>query len=308
MDTPDIQRAKVMAANFLPNLEDSVVAVEAPGEGEGFWVGASSAFAYGGEIYLAYRMRQPISMGRGGGVVVAKSTDGEHFEQIAMIPKESMDAESLERPALLRTPGGKWRLYLSCATTDTKHWRVELLEADNPAHFDPTTRRVVMPGDEHWGVKDPVIQWRNGKWHAWVTFHPLDMKGHEDRMVSNYATSKDGVEWEWHGTALAGREGQWDHRGARVTAVQFGNDSIMALYDGRASAEENYEERTGIAAGTVNELSAIGDQPAAYSPFGKHGLRYYDIVPLEDGSFRIYYELAKADGSHELRTEWRPAA
>ncbi|MEO3861629.1 hypothetical protein [Acrocarpospora sp. B8E8] len=32
--------------------------------------------------------------------------------------------------------GRRWRLYLSCATYGTKHWRVELLEAATPAASD----------------------------------------------------------------------------------------------------------------------------------------------------------------------------
>jgi hypothetical protein len=34
-----------------------------------------------------------------------------------------------------------------------------------------------------------------------------------------YATSGDGLTWQWHGTVLSGRTGEWDARGARVTTV-----------------------------------------------------------------------------------------
>ncbi|HYH75125.1 MAG TPA: hypothetical protein VD735_04155, partial [Candidatus Saccharimonadales bacterium] len=192
-----VEKALQAAQLLLPHTEHATTAIPAPGAGEGFWNGASSAFEHEGTIYLAYRTRQPIALGRGQGVVVAKSTDGVTFETIHMVDKASMNAESLERPTLLRTPAGKWRLYLSCATTGTKHWRVELLEADTPDGFDPATRRVVMPGDEHWAVKDTVITYRDDSWHCWATFHPLDEKDQEDRMVSRYAVSKDGIDWAW---------------------------------------------------------------------------------------------------------------
>jgi hypothetical protein len=296
-----------IAKQFTPNLNASEVAIAAPGDGPGFWVGGSSAIEVDGVIYIAYRTRQPIELGRGQGVIIAKSSDGIHFEELCTVSKESMDAESLERPSLIRTPEGKWRLYLSCATTGTKHWRVELIEADDPSKFTAEERRVVMPGDEKWGVKDTVIQLRDGVWHCWATMHPLDIANAEDRMVSDYATSQDGVEWQWHGTCLSpDADSTWDARGRRITAVHFANEGVVAFYDGRANAQENYDERTGIATGSMpNRFESISpDGPVGQSPDGK-ALRYLDLVPLANGGHRIYYEVALPNGSHELRTELR---
>jgi hypothetical protein len=298
---------KDQAKRFIPILDNSEVAIAAPGDGSGFWVGGSSAVEHDGVVYIAYRMRQPIELGRGQGVVIAKSDDGVHFSTISTVSKESMDTESLERPTLIRTPEGKWRLYLSCATTGTKHWRVELIECDDPSTFSPEARRTVLPGDNKWGVKDTVIQLHDGVWHLWATMHPLDMPDAEDRMISDYATSHDGIDWEWQGTALAPSIGStWDNRGTRITAIVATNDGIIAFYDGRASAQENYDERTGIALGSSFKLfdSICPNGPIAQSPDGK-ALRYLDIVPLSGGDYRLYYEVAKSNGSHELRTEIR---
>ena len=66
-----------------------------------------------------------------------------------------MDAESLERPVLAVTAEGRWRLYLSCATTGTKHWRVEMLEAAAPDAFDPRQRAVILPGDHERADQGP---------------------------------------------------------------------------------------------------------------------------------------------------------
>src|SRR5579863_8730738 len=142
---------------LLPRPDLGVVAVAPPGTGPGYWAGAPCAVAGDGEIFLAYRLRRPIGKGRGYAVAVARSTDGEHFETLLSIGKRAMATESLERPALVRTPEGRWRLYLSCATFGTKHWRVEVTEAAHPAEFDTTVRQTVLPGDAKTGVKDPVI-------------------------------------------------------------------------------------------------------------------------------------------------------
>jgi hypothetical protein len=257
-------------------------------------------------IYLAYRLRRPQGSGRGYAVAVARSADGVRFETVATIRREWMQAESLERPCLVHTPAGRWRLYLSCATPGTKHWRVELLEASDPSRFDVRERLVVLPGDAKTGVKDPVIRHRGGCWHLWTSCHPLADPAEADQMVTEYATSDDGLDWIWHGTALSGRSGLWDARGTRVTAVCYVGATIAAFYDGRASAAENFEERTGIATGTEPAaLAALGSTAAAESPYAGRGLRYLDILSLGDGRHRLYYEMTRPDGAHELRTELR---
>ena len=299
------QAAESPGAALLPRPDESAVVIAPPGVGLGYWAGAPSAALGDDGIYLAYRLRRPIGVGRGYATAVARSADAMHFETVAMIGSDEVRAESLERPGLVRDHSGRWRLYLSCATPGTKHWRIELLEAAHPAEFDPGRRVVVLPGDAKTGVKDPVIR-LNGSWQLWACCHPLADPAEADQMVTDYATSLDGLDWTWHGTALTGRPGYWDSRGTRVSAVWQDGDSVVAFYDGRATAAENYEERTGIAVGAEPvSLAALGTHPAAESPYAGRGLRYLDILDLPDGRHRLYYEMARPDGAHELRTELR---
>jgi hypothetical protein len=299
---------------LLPRPDDAVVVVEPPGPGSGYWAGGPSAVAADNGIYLAYRLRRPIGDGRGYAVAIAFAADGVRFgEPIAVIAKEQMDTESLERPELVQLPDGRWRLYLSCATTGTKHWRVEVTDAAHPAEFDVTNRAVVLPGDPRKrAVKDPVIMRHDGQWHMWATIHPLADPDETDQMTTEYAVSADGLDWTWQGIALNGRPGEWDSRGARVTAVRFGGPGqppVTGYYDGRASAAENYEERTGVAVGAdpaaLIAASPPGAGPTAASPYWTGALRYLDLVDLPDGRTRLYYEMAQRDGSHALVTELR---
>jgi hypothetical protein len=270
----------------VPGRGPSTLVAAPECDGPGCWAGAPSALADRDAIWLAYRVRRPD--GRGGANLLARSAGGAPFATVARLPKERFGAESLERPALARTPDGRWRLYVSCATPGSKHWRIVLLEAATPEALADADARTVLPGDDAWAVKDPVVRARaGGGWHAWICCHPLDVPGEEDRMVSRAATSADGVAWTWTGEELAGRPGTWDARGARVTA-DLGD---VLLYDGRASKEENFHERTGVATRGSGGWRR-GDAPVADA-------RYADV--LEGG--RLFYEIPRPDGAHELRAE-----
>ena len=94
---------------LLPWPERGAVAVRPPAAGPGYWAGAPCAVAGDGEVFLAYRLRRPVGRGRGYAVMVARSADGERFETLLSIGKHELATESLERPALVRTPEGRWR-------------------------------------------------------------------------------------------------------------------------------------------------------------------------------------------------------
>jgi hypothetical protein len=289
----------------LPAWTGAVTVVSPPENRPGAWAGAPSVQLVDGVFYLAYRLRRPVGEGRGFANVVARSTDGVSFETLCVVERDAFGADSLERPALTVTPGGRWRLYVSCATPGSKHWRVDLLEAADPSLFRAETARTVLPGDELTAVKDPVLLHRGGMWHLWASVHPLDDPEATDRMTSEYATSPDGVDWTWQGTALRGRPGEWDSRGVRISAVVPHGNGGFAYYDGRSTAAENWEERTGLAwsHGGLSRFTSVPGGPAASSPNAPGGLRYVSLVELGADSYRLFYEATRPGGAHELRTE-----
>jgi hypothetical protein len=278
----------------LPGMDRAVVAVPAPGAGPGYWAGASCAtLDEDGSFVIGYRVRN----GHDGidQTVIARSADGETLTTVATLDQSRFGAQWMERPALVRTDQGRWRLFVCCGAPATKRWWVEVLEADDPAGLATAEARPAFPGDDRMGVKDPIVKLVDGRWHAWLCCHPLDVPGAEDRMSSAYATSDDGLAWSWHGTVLAGRPGAWDARGARLTSVL---PDGRAAYDGRATAEENWFERTGLARSATRwgAFTPVQDEPVA-------DVRYLDVLPLPAGGFRIYYEARLPDERHELRTE-----
>jgi hypothetical protein len=180
------------------------------------------------------------------------------FETIAVLDKARFGAVSLERPALVVADDD-----VSCATSGSAHWRVDLVEASSPAGLADGDVATVLPGSQQVAVKDPVVVRAGGCWHLWASCHPLTDPQQADRMTTAYATSEDGVHWTWWGTALRGRPGSWDQRGVRVTAVLLDGATPVAYYDGRASAAQNFEEQTGVAVGAsqFGTFRAVGQAP-----------------------------------------------
>ncbi len=297
-----------LAALPVPRLRGSALVASPPADGVGAWAGAPSAVLADGTFHLAYRLRRPVGQGRGILNVIAASTDGVHFTEVAGLERDRFGAESLERPALVRTAAGTWRLYVSCATPGSKHWRVDLVESDTVEGLATAPARTVLPGSDAAGVKDPVLLAAGGRWHLWASVHPLESWDDADRMSTWYATSPDGVRWSWRGPVLTGRAGEWDARGVRISTVLVTGDEAVAAYDGRATAAENWEERTGTARatrlpdGSFGPFTADDGEPLG-SPNPPYGLRYVSVVALPDGGHRVYYEATRPDGAHDLRTE-----
>jgi len=132
--------AQILGVIGEPGAGELVVAL--PGDGPGHWAGGPSALWSDGSFWLAYRLRRPVDRGRGFANVVARSSDGVRFETVATVTSEQFGSASLERPALVRTDDGGWRLYVSCSTRGSKHWWVEALDARS----DRTCRRVASGG------------------------------------------------------------------------------------------------------------------------------------------------------------------
>lgn len=277
-----------------------VVAAPAPGAGPGWWAGAPGVVRHpDGGFVVGYRVRHGHD-GFDENVIATSDARGETLTEVVRLPASHFGARWIERPAIVPLADGGWRLYVCLGREVSKMWWIEALDAPSPAGLGDAASHPTLALDDRHAMKDPMVERDENGWRAWVCAHLLDIPGDEDRMETMYATSADGLDWTWHGTVLRPRQGAWDQRGARLSSVL---PDGRAAYDGRASAAENWFERTGIAVRDATGAFTADADPRA-------DIRYLTAMPLTDsegGGHRIWWEQRLPDESHELRTEHVPA-
>jgi hypothetical protein len=285
-------------------------------------VGAPSAL-YDDEsesFYLYYRIRVPFAEGRGVECRVARSRDGVSFTDVWQAEKDAFDSPSVEKACLLKTPEGTWRLYLSFVDGADGRWRVDVMEAPAPDAFDPSARQKVFTAADVGveGVKDPVVLLIGHMYHMLLSYAPSPEAASAEqsarmhatadvyntgitRSCTALATSTDGLQFQWRGEVFGPGE-SWDAYCGRLGGVVYIPPVFTVFYDGSASVDENYEEKTGLAMSPdlrhFERLSATA--PMLTSPHASSSLRYVDVVQFSD-RVCYYYEYARPDGSHELR-------
>jgi hypothetical protein len=298
--------------------------------GAGWWAGAPNAIYDGvsNSFYLVYRLRQPRELGRGMECRIAASENGVSFTDIWALPKSDLSALSLERAALLRGLDGRWRLYIGHVNPDDNRWRISLIEADEPDRFDINTLTPILTAEDVGGegVKDPNVYIIGRMVYMTFSYATVEQDLTPEQQASKHRSGdiySTGLTRSRSGAALSGdgRRFQfvgdispqsnyigltangWDAYCRRITSLlPLLHGGYLAFYDGGASVEENYEEKTGIA--TTMDLRAYysisPDAPALTSPHGAGSLRYLDVLPVGHELF-YYYEMARPDGAHELR-------
>ncbi len=252
---------------------------------------------------------------------MAVSEDGERFERVWSAPKDAFEALSIEKSCLMITPAGRFRLYVSYSSLHDYRWRIDMLEADDPAGFDPARRvNVLSPeGTGTEGVKDPVIYIAGGLWHLYANMAPrpagadyarLDRMHREGNAFvsgevaspTGLAVSADGVRFAWQGVVIPCGEG-WDAYLARISALVYTPPLFTALYDGRPNSGANYTDSPGVA--VTSDLRTFHKvdhgRGRLRSPHGRGTLRYVEALVV-GRTLHYFYEMARPDFAHELRT------
>ena len=304
---------------FDPAEGQTVIAP--PAEGVGNWVGAPSVVydSATSRFLLSYRVRKPRPV-RGGECYIAESDDGVTYKAIWAATKEAFDSPSVERFCLTKALDGKWLLYPSYVDSTDNRWCIDVIEADGPSAFDVADRKPLLRAGDLGveGVKDPWVMIVNGLYYMLVSYAvSVEVApGDRERMHASsdiyntgltlsstgLAVSGDGRTYEWLGDIFPPRPGRWDAYAARLGCLVPSGSGWVGFYDGAASVEGNYEERTGLVqTWDLRYFYRMSqDAPTLVSPHGSGSLRYVDVVVFEDALY-IYYEMCRPDGSHELR-------
>ncbi|GAA1018751.1 hypothetical protein Aple_026270 [Acrocarpospora pleiomorpha] len=305
------------------NPLDSTVVLTPEADEPGYWIGCASVLhePLRNRFVLTYRQRRP--RGHAGGdrgyrCAVAVSEDGVTFTDVWSVNKRELGSPSMERFSVIAVDGG-YQLYISYVDPADNRWRIDLLEAQDVDGFDIASRREVLTaastGTE--GVKDPYVVRRGPVTyliasyaaglptadgataaHATADIYNVGVTTHP----TGLATSVDGREFSWHGEVLGVGDG-WDRYQARINSVvALDGGGYLGFYDGSASHQENYEERTGLAVSpdlfTWHRLTPDG--PWTVAPHATGSVRYVDAHVI-DGEWWIYFETTRPDGAHELR-------
>ena len=322
-------KAHRKSAGTLPLFDPlaGTVVAEPPCAEEGCWAGGPSALYddRDGTFYLSYRIRTQLRdhgrAGRGGETVVATSPDGLAFTKVWSASKEAFEALSIEKSCLVLTPDNRFRLYVSYSSRHDYRWYIDMLEADHPSAFD-TARRVTVlspAGTGTEGVKDPVLYLVGGLWHLYVNAAPkppgadfakfdrMHREGNafvsgEIASTTALAISADGVRWDWQGDVIVPGEG-WDRYLARSSALVYIPPFFTAIYDGRPNSGANYTDSPSLAVSSDLRTFHKVDwgRGRIRSPHGRGTLRYVECLRV-GRALHYFYEMARPDFAHELRT------
>ena len=302
--------------------DDGIVIRRPPSEGAGYWVGAPGVMydRIGEAFYLTYRVRRPrgVEPDRGAEVHLARSVDGVEFDTIWSGNKSQLGTTSIERCAIRRLGEDCWVLYISYVDPADGRWRIDSVQAASPEAFDLTAARPLLTAADVGveGVKDPFVFQVAGLYHMVISYATVegqpsadDLHGTNDayntgliRSATGLATSYDGLDWQWQGNILSPSSDGWDQYCARIGCVWRQNGIWLALYDGSASVEENYEERVALAYSyDLRSFQKVNvSAPLMTTKQVTGAMRYFDVLQFADETY-FYYEMARDDGSHDLR-------
>ena len=246
-----------------------------------------------------------------------RSTDLKTFMDVWSVIKDRYDTASIERSGIRKGADGVWRYWTSYVDPKDGRWCAAVIKGRDVAKLDAAkVERVFSASDLRLeGVKDPWVFRHPAEYSTCSSASPsaprttdashntLDIYNTGECVsVTGLATSRDLDSWDWQGVVFAPEGGGWDKYCRRINSVVPHNGKFIAFYDGSASEEENYEERTGLAESDdlKNWRTLRPKAPLLTNPHASQSLRYIDAQE-RNGDLNVFYEFAREDGAHDLR-------
>src|ERR1019366_8665697 len=239
---------------------------EPVGHRNGYWAGAPGAFYEATEKawYLTYRLRRPrgVPPDRGGEARIARSTDLKNWKDIWSVNKKEYNSASIERGTLHRGADKLWRYFTSYVDPADGRWCVAMLRGTDVARLYTGNVETIFKAQplRLEGIKDPWIFQHEKVFYMFLSVAvltpnttdqshaTLDIYNTGDCIsATGLATSSDLDHWAWKGVVFRPEAKGWDRYCRRINSMVEINGEFLAFYDGSASHEENYEEKTGIA-------------------------------------------------------------
>jgi len=304
-------------------LAQGAIVREPVGNEQGYWVGCPAVTwdETDQAAYLCYRIRRPrgVQPDRGGEVRICKTTDFENYEDVWSMTKDQLGTSSIERNVVRRGDDGNWRYFSSYVDPADGRWQTCVIKGGSDiASLDPANMQPIFKAGDLGleGVKDPWLMKVGDTYHLILSIavatETTGGGSHETHDIFNtgecvsatgLATSKDLDNWEWQGVIFRPEGPGWDQYCRRINSIIEKNGKYYAFYDGSAGHHENYEEKCAFAVSDdlKNWTTLSADGPALLSPHASTSLRYMDYLQ-HDGTLRLFYEWAREDGAHNMRS------
>jgi len=116
------------------------------------------------------------------------------------------------------------------------------------------------------------------------------------------AVGVDGVHFDWVGEVIPCGD-SWDRYLARISTLVYTPPMFTAIYDGRPNSGANYADSPSLA--ITSDLRTFykvnHGRGLLRSPYGRGTLRYVEALRIGE-TLHYFYEMARPDFAHELRT------
>jgi len=303
------------------NPADGMVLREPEKAGRGYWVGSPGVF-YDQEkelYYLTYRYHSHDTyqntniMKRGHIARIASSNNGAEFNDIKEFRNEDFHSSSLGRASLIKLKDGTFRYFMCHDNLDETQWVIGVLSAPQVAELKADSwQPLFTSGDAvKESLRDPYVFYQNNTYYLLVTIERIHWPENEGgdkyagvtvKRSTGYATSTDGIHFDWKGEVFKPPQTGWDADCRRIASVLPLKGQLVAFYDGISGSENNHEDVSALALGPrIDALAPI--EPELFkivSPWGTGSCRFIDMIRVRD-KFYFYYECSRPDESHELR-------